>query len=111
MPSDAHVMCASTPAGEDAEVLVHVASPAGLPYAEAQIPFAKRPTPGPGGAVDDNGQKHLYDVFALARTFPGGALALAGRMAAIMLLNADELRRLVDTLAISFGETTDISGR
>ena len=100
------VMCASTPAGEDAEVLVHVASPAGLIYAKAQIPFAKHPTPGPGGAVDDNGQKHLYDVFALARTFPGGAPALAAECTHV--LNAEQLQHLVDTLAISFGERTDM---
>lgn len=98
------MISATMPSGEEAEALVPVGSPTGLLFAKAQIPFTRREMPAPATAAERNDRKHLYDVFAIARTFPGGAGALAKALCDD--LDGDQLRHLADVLTISFVEQT-----
>lgn len=90
------------PDGRPAEVVVRVASPTGLLFAKAQIPFVRHANVDLVGSAEQNNRKHLYDVFAIARTFPGGQKALAGELARD--LDLEQLQHLADVLSISFGE-------
>lgn len=84
--------------GEMATADVRVAGPAGILAAKMQAVFAH-------DQPEDVQQKHLYDVFALARTFPGGPEALAVRLRDELL--PDELQLLIDELAVTFAERHD----
>jgi hypothetical protein len=100
------LMRAVLPNGQPAEILVRVASPTGLLFAKAQIPFVRHANVESVGSLEQDNRKHLYDVFAIARTFPGGPRALAGELARD--LDTEQLQHLADVLSISFGERNDM---
>ncbi len=81
------------PAGNMAEVPLHVATPAGLLLAKVQTAFVpgQQPT-----------EKHIYDAFVMARTFRGGPAALAEHCRAVLL--QDELETLSASLEALFAE-------
>ena len=79
------------PTGDSGEAVVRIASPSGLLFAKAQIPFAKTSEPN---------SKHLYDVYCLIRAYPGGPEALAERLRDD--LAPEQLQDLVTSLLVSF---------
>ena len=85
--------------GAHREAQARVAGAAGLLYAKAQVVACAHDQP------RRVRQKHFYDIFALTRTYPGGADGLAERLR--RSLSVQELYDLETMLQVGFGPGGD----
>jgi hypothetical protein len=82
------------PAGAHSEARVHIGGVEGLLYAKTMVACY---TPNLEREIR---AKHLYDIYALARTYPNGQRALAERLR--QTLNAEQIERMTIGLGIAF---------
>lgn len=83
-----------TAAGQSTATRVHVADAAGLVYAKTLVASFTHDQP------RETRAKHLFDVYALTSTYPGGQRALAERLRET--LSAEQVEDLAMALSVAF---------